>query len=52
MIQLFGDFKEEPVNSKEYLELGFSPSSMSLKHRWRNNGLSADFLAPFIFLQK
>jgi hypothetical protein len=48
MIQRFGDFKEEPVNSEEYLELGFSPSSMPLKHRWRNNGLSADFLGDYL----
>jgi len=48
MIQLFGDFKEEPVNSEEYLELGFSPSSMPLKQQWRNNGRSADFLGDYL----
>ena len=32
----------------EYLELGFQPSSLSIKQRWRNNGLSADFLADYV----
>jgi hypothetical protein len=33
--------------SQEYLIVGFSPSSVPLKQRWRNNGLSADFLADY-----
>ena len=28
--------------------IGFSPSSMPLKHRWRTNGLSADFIADYL----
>jgi hypothetical protein len=48
MAQLFGNFTEQPINSEEYLILGFSPSSIPLKQRWRNNGLSADFLADYL----
>lgn len=48
MIQLLGEFNDEPISSDEYLMLGFSPSSISLKQRWRNNGLSADFLADYL----
>ncbi len=48
MAQLFGDFYDEPVSSEEYLILGFSPSSIPLQQRWRNNGLSADFLADYL----
>ncbi len=47
MIQTFGDFLE-PTPSQEYLIIGFSPSSIPLKQRWRNNGLSADFLADYL----
>ena len=47
MIQTFGDFIEGPA-SQEYLIIGFSPSSVPLKQRWRNNGLSADFLADYL----
>lgn len=48
MAQLFGNFTEQPISSEEYLILGFSPSSIPLKQRWRNNGLSADFLADYL----
>ncbi|MBD0308088.1 MAG: ATP-binding protein [Microcoleus sp. T1-bin1] len=47
MIQTFGDFIELPP-SQEYLIIGFSPSSIPLKQRWRNNGLSADFMADYL----
>ncbi|MEG4067829.1 DUF6272 family protein [Microcoleus sp. Pol11C2] len=47
MSQIFGDFIEQPA-SQEYLIIGFSPSSVPLKQRWRNNGLSADFLADYL----
>ncbi len=47
MIQTFGDFIELPA-SQEYLIIGFSPSSVPLKQRWRNNGLSADFMADYL----
>ncbi len=32
----------------EYLELCFIPDSKPLKQRWRNNGLSADFLGDYV----
>jgi hypothetical protein len=48
MIQIFGDFQEVAANAQEYLILGFSPASIPIKQRWRNNGLSADFLADYI----
>jgi len=36
------------LDEGEYLQLGFQPSSMPLKERWRNNGLSADFMADYV----
>lgn len=48
MTQIFGEFTEDIVSSQEYLIIGFSPSSIPLKQRWRNNGLSADFLADYL----
>lgn len=47
MIQIFGDFIDGE-DTEEYLMIGFSPSSLPLKQRWRNNGLSADFLADYL----
>lgn len=46
--QIFGDFSEALTPSQEYLILNFSPSSVPLRQRWRNNGLSADFLADYL----
>lgn len=48
MSQIFGDFIEQSPNEGEYLIIGFSPSSIPLKQRWRNNGLSADFMADYL----
>jgi hypothetical protein len=48
MVQVFGDFEDAAAAAQEYLILGFSPTSASIKRRWRNNGLSADFLADYI----
>ena len=48
MERIFGDFIRDLPASKEYLIIGFSPSSISLQQRWRNNGLSADFLADYL----
>jgi hypothetical protein len=48
MSQTFGNFVEKDTNQQEYLQIGFSPSSISLQERWRNNGLSADFLADYL----
>jgi hypothetical protein len=43
-----GDFRQNLPPSKEYLLLSFSPSSIPLQQRWRNNCLSADFLANYL----
>ena len=47
MIQIFGEFIDELPRQDEYLTIGFSPSSRPLKKRWKNNGLSADFIAEY-----
>jgi len=47
MTQIFGKFIEELPKQEEYLVIGFSPASVSLKERWSNNGLSADFIADY-----
>ena len=46
MEQIFGDFIERQ-DSEEYLLVRFSPTSLPLQQRWRNSGLSADFLAEY-----
>ncbi len=46
--QTFGNFVEIERENQEYLKIGFSPTSIPLKQRWRNNGLSADFLADYL----
>jgi len=48
MKETFGDFIDELPHKTEYLSIGFSPSSIPLKKRWRNNGLSADFIADYL----
>ncbi|WP_026098695.1 slr1658 superfamily regulator [Kamptonema formosum] len=48
MAQIFGEFDSDLPATQEYLIIGFSPSSIPLKQRWRNNGLSADFLADYL----
>jgi hypothetical protein len=50
MTEIFGDFQDELPTSEEYLIMGFSPSSASLKQRWRNNGLSANFMADYLMV--
>ncbi|MGB7439560.1 MAG: DUF6272 family protein [Coleofasciculaceae cyanobacterium] len=48
MTQIFGDFIEDLSDGQEYLIIGFSPSTIPLEQRWRNNSLSADFLANYL----
>ena len=48
MVKIFGDFNDTEIKSREFLKLRFSPSSVPLQQRWRNNGLSADFLADYL----
>ncbi len=47
MKQIFGYYVDKPLNHDQ-LTLKFSPSSFSIKDRWRNNGLSADFMADYL----
>ncbi|MDJ0571198.1 MAG: DUF6272 family protein [Pleurocapsa sp. MO_192.B19] len=46
--QIFGKFQTDFPNDREFLNIGFSPSSLSIQQRWRNNGLSADFVADYM----
>ncbi|MEA5510467.1 DUF6272 family protein [Crocosphaera sp. UHCC 0190] len=46
--EIYGDFLEELPASDQFLVISFSPSSIPLKQRWRNNGLSADFVADYL----
>ena len=46
MTDIFGDFVEKG-DTQEYLILNFSPNSLPIQERWRNNGLSADFIADY-----
>ncbi len=44
--QTFGPFVDEE-HDLEFLIINFSPSSIPLQQRWRNSGLSADFLGDY-----
>jgi hypothetical protein len=46
MVQTFGNYIESD-NDLEFLILNFSPSSIPIQQRWRNNGLSAEFLGSY-----
>ena len=46
--QILGNYKRSLPASQEYLILSFSPGSVPLRQRWRNNCLSADFLADYL----
>lgn len=46
--QVFGNFNDALPPSQEFLLISFSPSSIPLKQRWRNNGLSANFIADYL----
>ncbi|TAF52168.1 MAG: ATP-binding protein [Oscillatoriales cyanobacterium] len=48
MTQIFGNYCEGLPSSPEFLIIGFSPGSIPLRQRWRNNGLSADFMADYL----
>ncbi len=43
----FGRFTATLANSQEYLTIHFSPSASARQERWRNYGLSADFLGDY-----
>lgn len=46
-VEIFGHYVDQPLRD-EHLTLGFSPSRIPMKRRWRNNGLSADFIADYL----
>jgi hypothetical protein len=48
MTRIFGHFIEQKDDHGEHLEISFSPTSIPIQQRWRNNGLSADFLADYL----
>lgn len=48
MTKIFGDYIENITDCHEYLRLQFSPFPITLKQRWKNNGLSADFIADYL----
>jgi hypothetical protein len=47
MSETLGKYGER-AGECEYLTLAFSPISAPLRSRWRNNGLSADFLGDYV----
>ena len=47
MAKIFGDFIENLPSDRDSLEIVFTPSSRPLKQRWRNNRLSANFVADY-----
>jgi len=46
--QTLGENEQSTGGQCEYLTLVFSPLSAPLRSRWRNNGLSADFLGDYV----
>jgi hypothetical protein len=48
MLKLFGDFIQIFPPEQDSLELLFTPSSASIRKRWRNQRLSAHFLADYL----
>lgn len=46
--QTYGRIRDRSNSEGEYLQLAFSPLSVPLRSRWRNNGLSADFLGDYV----
>jgi hypothetical protein len=47
-IQTFGNFIEDLPPCEDYLNIGFSAGSRPLQQRWRNNRLSAHFVADYL----
>jgi hypothetical protein len=46
--QTYGTCSAPFQGKREFLTLSFSPLSTPLRSRWRNNGLSADFLGEYV----
>ncbi len=47
MAQIFGNFIDQFPPEHDSLELTFTPDSRPIKQRWRNNRLSAHFIADY-----
>jgi hypothetical protein len=47
MVQIFGEFLHQFPPDHDSLELTFTPTSRPIKQRWRNNLLSAHFVADY-----
>jgi len=47
MNRIYGSYHAIENPCQEYLNLVFSPSSLPIEQRWRNNDLSAHFLADY-----
>jgi len=45
--KIFGDYYNQDSDSQEYLIINFSPGYIPRNSRWRNNGISADFLGDY-----
>jgi hypothetical protein len=48
MCETFGDFIHDLPPGHDYLDIGFSANSRPIKDRWRNNLLSAYFVADYL----
>lgn len=48
MAQLFGEFIQNFPPEQDFLQLTFTPSSRPIKQRWKNNRLSAHFVADYM----
>lgn len=48
MSEIFGDFLHDLPPGHDYLDIGFSANSRPIKTRWRNNLLSAHFIAEYL----
>jgi hypothetical protein len=46
--QTLGHWGQRSSERCEYLALSFSPLSAPLRSRWRNNGVSADFIGDYV----
>ncbi|MGF1480831.1 MAG: DUF6272 family protein [Cyanophyceae cyanobacterium] len=48
MVQIFGEYLNNFPPDHDSLVLTFTPSSLPIKKRWRNNRLSAQFVAEYL----
>ncbi|WP_254567680.1 DUF6272 family protein [Oscillatoria sp. HE19RPO] len=48
MSEIFGDFLHDLPPGHDYLDIGFSANARPIKNRWRNNLLSAYFVADYL----